>query len=461
MAELARLTALELLEGYRSRAFSPVEVVDELAERIEHLEPTLNAFFATTLDGAGEQARRAEETWSRGEPRPLEGVPFGVKDLFDTDGVTTTYGSPMFGENVPDGDARAVARAREAGGILIGKTATDEFAYGIAGVNPHYGPARNPWSTEHVSGGSSSGSAVAVAALELPLALGSDTGGSIRVPSAFCGIVGLKGTWGAISTDRMWAMGRTLDHAGPMARTPADVALFHSALAEGSRGRAIAGDLAGPLRPSPAGIRVGVCPDLDFLELTTDVRAAYGGVLQVLGDCGLPVREVSFPQAPQLRTTFTPIRDAETLYTHRMAGLFPGCRVEYSEQTYSRLEAAVSVGLDEYLAASAERARLGEAFERLFDDIDVLVVPLMREAPPLIDVPEPDWTAWEACGAYTVPEDLLGVPACAIRAGFDGLGLPIGVQLVGRQGSDATVLAVAHTYYEATPELQRRWPELA
>jgi aspartyl-tRNA(Asn)/glutamyl-tRNA(Gln) amidotransferase subunit A len=296
--------------------------------------------------------------------------------------------------------------------------------------------------------------------MQVPLALGSDTGGSIRAPSAFCGIVGLKGTWGAISTERMWAMGRTLDHAGPMARTPADVALFHSVLVEGSRGEPIARALAEPLRAAAPGTRVGVCPDLGFLELTPEVEAAFADTLRVLRDCGCAIAEIGFADAPLLRATFTPIRDAETLYTHRVAGLFPHRRSEYSEQTYSRLEAALPVGLDEYLAASAERVRLGEAFASLFADVDVLVVPLMREAPPPIDSPEPDWTAWEACGAYTVPENLLGVPACAIRAGFDSLGLPIGVQLVGRAGTDATVLAVAQAHYEATPELQDRWPDL-
>ncbi len=458
--ELARRTACELLDGYRAREFSPVEVVEELAARIESLEPTLNAFVTPTLESAREAALRAEKAFARSEARPLEGVPFGVKDLFDTAGVRTTYGSPMYDSNVPDRDARAVERAKEAGGILIGKTSTDEFAYGIAGVNPFYGPVRNPWSTDRVSGGSSSGSGAAVAAFEVHLALGSDTGGSIRSPSAYCGIVGLKPTWGAIRNDGMWAMGRTLDHAGPMARTPVDVALFHSVLVEGSEGRPIAADLVNGLRAAPSGTRVGICADLELLELAPDIRRAFESVANELEGCGFALREVSFPDAPRLPATFTPIRDAETLYTHRTAGLFPARRAEYSEQTYARLESAAGVGLDEYLAASAARWQLQEAFDLLFERVDVLLVPLTGAPPPLIDSPEPDQAAWLASGAFMVPENLLGVPAVAIRAGFDDLGLPVGVQLVGRAGADATVLAVAQACYDATPDIQQRWPAL-
>jgi aspartyl-tRNA(Asn)/glutamyl-tRNA(Gln) amidotransferase subunit A len=457
-ADVTSLTALELLAAYRRSELSPVEAVEAFAVRTEALEPTLNAFMTVDRDGAVDAARAAEKAWRRGEARPLEGLPFAAKDLFDTAGLRTTYGSPMFDAHTPVADARAVARAKEAGAILLGKTGTDEFAYGIAGVNPHYGGVRNPWSTNRVSGGSSSGSGAAVAARQVPLALGSDTGGSIRSPSCICGIVGLKGTWGAISSDGMWAMGRTLDHPGPMARTPADAALFHRILVEGSRGRPIAAELAGGLRPAGSGTRVGICPELDPLEPAPDIRRVFADSVAALEACGFTVRETRFADAPSLRTTFVPIRDAETLYTHRQAGLFPARRAEYSEQTYERLAAAVPVGLDEYLEASRDRAGLAEAFDRLFDDVDVLLVPLTSASAPRIDSEAPDQVAWEAMGAYMIPLNLLGVPACAVRAGFDDLGLPVGVQLVGRVGADAAVLAAAQAFYEATPVLQARRP---
>ena len=447
MTELHRLSAQELLAGYAARDFSPVEVVEALAARIEATEPMLNAYFTPTPERALAAARTAEERWRDGRARALEGVPYGVKDLFDTAGVRTTYGSPMFDDHVPARDARAVERMEDAGAILLGKTATDEFAYGIAGVNPHYGPARNPWDTAHVSGGSSSGSAVAVAACTVPLALGSDTGGSIRSPSSYCGIVGLKGTWGAISNDRMWAMGRTLDHAGPMARTPADAALMHGVLVEGSRGREIGAALAGGAFGEP---RVGLCPDLEQIPLRPEIRAVFESAVAVFGD----VREVRFPRAGEVLSTFVPIRDAETLYTHRAAGLFPDRRAEYGELTSTRLAGALDKGLDEYLVASANRWRLAEEMAELFTEVDVLVAPTMTAPPPRIEGDAPDQQAWDELGLHMVPENLLGLPACAVRAGFDSSGLPVGMQIVGAPGSDAVVLAVAQRFFDATPAVQ-------
>ena len=456
--ELHRLSAHELLAAYAGRELTPPEVVEELAGRIEATEPVLNAWFTTSFDEALDAARDAAKRWDRGEARPLEGVPFGVKDLFDTAGVRTTYGSPMFADHLPSTDARAVARVKAAGGLLFGKTATDEFAYGIAGVNPYFGPARNPWDPGRVSGGSSSGSGVAVGAGCVPIALGSDTGGSIRSPSSYCGIVGLKGTWGAISSDGMWAMGRSLDHPGPMARTPADAALLHRVLVEGSRGEPVARELAGGLAPPPPGLRLGICPDLELIPLEPGLRKVFDSAAATLAGLGLEVREVRFPHAPDVLPTFVPIRDAETLYTHRAAGLFPARRADYSELTYRRLAAAESVGLDEYLVASAHRWRLGEAFAALYDEVDVILAPVATASPPRVDGPQPDQDAWDALGLHMVPENLLGVPTCAVRAGFDGEGLPVGVQIVGPVGADARVLTVAQAFFEATGPVQERWP---
>lgn len=458
MSELHHLGAEALLSAYGCGDVSPVEVVDALAARIAASEPLLNAFVTPTPELALAEAREAERRWREGRARPLEGVPYGVKDLFDTSGVRTTYGSPMFDQHVPDRDARAVARLRDAGAILIGKTATDEFAYGIAGVNPHSGPARNPWDPERVSGGSSSGSAVAVAAGCVPLALGSDTGGSIRAPSSFCGIVGFKGTWGACSTDGMWAMARTLDHAGPMARTPRDAALLHRVLVEGSRGREIARALHDGVGRFPGDTRIGVCPDLEQIPLEAEIRVIFDEAVATFESLGHPAREVRFPQAAEVLETFVPIRDAETLYTHRAAGLFPDRRSEYDQLTYTRLAAAETVGLDEYLVASASRWRLAEAAAALFQAVDVLIAPLATAQPPRIDDDAPDQTAWEALGLHTVPENLLRLPSCAVRAGFDGAGLPVGVQLVGAPGADALVLSAAQSFYEATAAAQERWP---
>jgi len=457
--ELARLTALELRQAYRHREASPVEAIDAVAACLEAGDLARDAFVTLTLDDARSQARVAEQAWRRGAARSLEGIPLAIKDLFDTAGVRTTYGSPMFDDHVPSADAVAVRRAKDAGAIVVGKTATDEFAYGIAGVNPHYGPTRNPWAPERISGGSSSGSAAALASRVVPLALGSDTGGSIRAPSAFCGTVGFKGTWGAVPTAGMWPMGRTLDHAGPMARTPADAALLHAALVDGSRGAPMAAALAGGLPPARTGFRVGVCADLAPVAPAPDVARVFTSALAAVEQCGGSVTDVRFAEAAGLVPAFVVIRDAETLNAHRRAILFPARRDEYGPLTASRLDAATAVGLDEYLAACALRARAAAAFDRIFEAVDVLMLPLASASPPTIDAPAPDEAAWELVHRSTVPFNVLGGPACVVRAGFDDLGLPVGVQIVGRDREDAAVLAVAQTYFEATAPIQERWPD--
>ncbi len=209
MTGITQLSALELREAYRTREVSPVEVVDACAGQIARVDDELGAFNALCLDRARLEAQAAEQAFARGDaPGPLAGIPFGVKDLFDSEGVVTTYGSPMFADHVPAADAEAVRRARAAGAILVGKTQTHEFAWGISSVNTLLRTSRNPWAPDRISGGSSGGSAVALASHQIPLALGSDTGGSIRVPSAFCGIVGFKPTYGRISLAGVWPLAR-------------------------------------------------------------------------------------------------------------------------------------------------------------------------------------------------------------------------------------------------------------
>ena len=231
-------------------------------------------------------------------PGALEGVPFAVKDLFDTEGVRTAYGSPMFAANVPSHDAEAVRRARAAGAILIGKTQTHEFAWGITSVNPALGSAHNPWALDRVSGGSSGGSAVVLAAGEVPFTLGSDTGGSIRVPASFCGVVGLKPTFGRVSAAGGWPLARSLDHPGPMARVPADAALLLEAIAGVDPADPVTsdvplGDLRGELRRGLDGIVVGICDDLHLVPLARDVRDVFEATLRTLEAGGARLVEVN------------------------------------------------------------------------------------------------------------------------------------------------------------------------
>ena len=300
--ELTRLGVSQLLDEYATRRVSPVDVMDAVAARIDAVDSRVGGFTALCLDRAREEASAAEAAWSSGTARALEGIPFGVKDLFDSEGVRTTYGSPMFEGHVPTHDAEAVRRARAAGAILIGKTQTHEFAWGITSVNERMGSAHNPWALDRVTGGSSGGSAAVLAADEVPLTIGSDTGGSIRVPSAFCGVVGLKPTYGRISGAGAWPLAASLDHPGPMARTPADAARLLEVLAgvdpaDPATVDVPLGDVRGELGKGLDGLVVGLCPDLHLVPLAPDVQAVYDATVRSLAAGGARLVEVALPEA--------------------------------------------------------------------------------------------------------------------------------------------------------------------
>ena len=468
MDGLAFLSARELRDAFQARLVSPTEAVDALAERISDVDPVVHAFTTLCLERAAEEAREAGHAYARGRPRPLEGIPFAVKDLFDSAGVRTTYGSPMFDAHVPERDAEAVRRARSAGAILIGKTSTHEFAWGITSVNQHQGSPRNPWALDRFSGGSSGGSAVALATHQTPLALGSDTGGSIRVPSAFCGTVGLKPTYGRISLAACFPLARSLDHAGPMARTPADAALLLQAVAgvdpnDPATTDVPPGDLEGSLAAGLEGIRVGVCPDLHVVPPADDVAAVFDDALAAVESAGGSLVEVSFPGPARMLETFGRIQRAEALFTHERAGLFPARIAEYGADVRERLELAGRETLADYLSASAERQEISAAFAALFDEMDVLLT-LVSAGPPLpigdeeLEHRGATISFRELVMGYTVPQDLAGLPACALRAGFDGLGIPVGIQFSGPPWSEARVLGAAQSFWRATADVQERRP---
>jgi aspartyl-tRNA(Asn)/glutamyl-tRNA(Gln) amidotransferase subunit A len=472
VTEIVGLSASELLARYRARQLSPVEVVQAIAARIEEVDPWLGAFTTLCLDRGLQEARIAEQQYARSEPAgPLGGVPFAVKDLFDSEGVRTTYGSPMFAEHVPAADAEAVHRARSAGAILVGKTQTHEFAWGITSVNLLMGSSRNPWDPRLMSGGSSGGSAVALAGRFVPLALGSDTGGSIRVPSGFCGTIGLKPTWGRISTAGVFPLARSLDHPGPMARTPADAALLLKATAgiddrDAATEPVPVGNPAAELDKGLSGLRVGLCPDLHLVPLAPDVAAAFDSAVGTAEGLGAELIEVQLPGADRIYETFGVIQRAEALFSHTQAGLFPARRDEYGADVRGRLELAATVDLSAYLAASAERRRLRAGFDRLFEQVDVLLTPVSAGSPLPIGeertVHLGEETEFrELVMSYTVPQDLTGLPACAVRVGFDDGGVPVGAQFTGPRWTEARVLRAAQALHDATPAIQQRWPEVA
>jgi aspartyl-tRNA(Asn)/glutamyl-tRNA(Gln) amidotransferase subunit A len=469
-SELEYTDVEALLRAFAKRRLSPVELLDVLSARIGAVDALVGGFTALCLERAREEARASESAWARGDARPLEGIPFAVKDLFDSEEVRTAYGSPMFASNVPGRDAEAVRRARATGAILVGKTQTHEFAWGITSVNEALGSAHNPWALERFAGGSSGGSAVVLAAGEVPLALGSDTGGSIRVPAAFCGVVGLKPTYGRISAAGAWPLARSLDHPGPMARTPADAALLLKAVAgaddaDPATADVPLGDVARELRRGLAGLVVGICTDLELVPPAPDVREVFDRAVLTVEEAGAHLVEVALPEAGLIFPSFRTIQAAEALDTHRRANLYPARRGEYGADVQERLDAATEVTVEMYLQASADRQRVRAGFARLFRSCNVLITPV-GAGPPLVIGEETvvhdgrPLTFRELVMTYTTPQDLAGLPACSVRAGFDALGIPVGVQFTAPQWHEGAVLRAAHGFYEATLEVQSRRPML-
>ena len=471
MTGLLELSARELLSLYASGDASPVEAIDEVAARNAEIDGRLGAFTTLCLERARAEASRCEEAYRRGEAQgSLAGLAIGVKDLFDSEGVRTTYGSPMFADRVPAADAEALRRARAAGAILVGKTQTHEFAWGISSVNERMGTSHNPWALDRVSGGSSGGSAVALATHQVSLALGSDTGGSIRVPSALCGTVGFKPTYGRVSTAGIWPLARTLDHPGPMTRTPADAGLLLEVIAgwdpaDPATEDVPLGDLDAALAKGLEGRVVGICPDMHLVPLTPAAQRAFDAAVAAASACGARIEQVRIPEVSDVYAVFGVTQRAEALYTHMEAGLYPARAAEYGADVLGRLETAAAEGIRDYLRAAAERARIRAAFARAFSEVDLIVTPVNPGPPVPIGSDVADHLGAsvpfrDLVMSYTTPQDLVGLPACAFRAGFDDLGIPVGVQFSGAPWDDAKVLGAAHAVYEATPAVQSSWPDL-
>lgn len=457
------LSACELLDLYARRDLSPVEVVSALARPIEALNGELRAFVALRLDEALDEARRAESVWrTGGDPRrPLLGVPFAVKDLFATSDLPTECGSPLLAGRRTERDAAAVHRLRLAGAVLVGKTATHEFAWGLTMVNERLGSTHNPWDPARTPGGSSGGSAVALATGMVPLALGTDTGGSIRLPSAFCGTAGLKPTHGRVSLDGCWPLAPSLDHAGPMARTPEDLVLALAAL-DGALP-----DDRGPVASGPSalsGLTLGRLNEP--VPVAARVRDAVDDAAAALAGRGAVVEEVVFPASDRLLGAFGALFLAEALRTHVDAGLWPARRDEYGPNVAERLILAERSTLVDHVAAAIERERLRDEVRTLFERVGLVIGPVCATPAPGLDQARFTHAGHEVelrdvVGPYVYPQDLLGLPACVVRAGFDAHGLPVGVQLTGRPGDDATVLGAATALVEVLRDVQSRRPSLS
>jgi aspartyl-tRNA(Asn)/glutamyl-tRNA(Gln) amidotransferase subunit A len=447
-----------LSRAFREKRLSPVEIVGALLDRIEAVDKDLNAFITVTGERALEAASRAQEEVMAGRCRGrLHGVPLGLKDLIYTEGVRTTMGSTFFRDYVPAYSATVALKLEEVGAVLVGKTNTHEFAYGPTGDRSYFGPTRNPYDTSRISGGSSGGSGAAVAAKLLYGSLGSDTAGSVRIPSALCGVVGMKPTFGRVSKHGLFPLSWTLDHVGPLTRTVEDNAILLSALAghdpqDPYSANEPAENFARDLGRSVRGTMVGLPRDFYF-ELVEDevgerVREATG----VFRSLGVEVREVGIPH---LRETlkaqrYTLAADAYAIHEERLKS----ASEKFDEEVRERLLEGEGLKAHRYASAQQRKLKAKDEFERALRGVDVLLAPTVPIAATLIDRREVKVGGYEepvrsAVTRLTGPANLNGFPSLSVPCGFTASGLPVGMQLIGRPFDEATLYRFGHAYEKA------------
>jgi aspartyl-tRNA(Asn)/glutamyl-tRNA(Gln) amidotransferase subunit A len=460
----ASLTSLSLTEAaqlLRRRKVSPVELTRACLDRIERLNPDLNAFITVTAESALARARSAEEEIGRdGWKGPLHGIPVALKDLLDTAGVRTTAGSALFRERIPQQDAEVVRRLKAAGAVLLGKLNMHEFAFGGSSAFSYFGPVHNPWNLAHSPGGSSGGSAAAVSAQLCYAALGSDTGGSIREPAACCGIVGLKPTYGRVSSSGAIPLSWSLDHLGPMTRTVCDAALVLQVIAgydpqdPGSIDEPVP-DYGADIDGATAALRLGIPRDYFYESLHPDIQAALQAALSVLAKLTHSQRDVP-PLAvdgsyASLMDPYVAILSAEAYEFHKdHAAKSPEL---YQAPTLKRIRAGADVTLSAYMQSRRRLDQARHAAARYFADVDLLITPTMAVPPfALSELGDPDAArALELRMLHnTRPLNLLGLPSISVPCGFTAQHLPIGLQISGPPGGEAAVLRLARAYERAT-----------
>lgn len=443
----------------RRRELSPVELTQACLQRIERLDGRINAFITVTGEQAIAAARQAEAEIAGGSHRgPLHGIPVGLKDIFGVANVRMTGGSKILAENVATEDSVATARLKAAGAVFLGKLNLHEFAFGATGVNPHYGPARNPWDAERITGGSSSGSGAAVAGGECPAALGTDTGGSIRIPASLCGIVGLKPTYGRVSKRGVLPLSWSLDHVGPMTRTVADAAIVLQAIAGYDEGDGSSVDEPVPdYNAAPngglRGLRVGVPREFFFENVDPEVEKSVQSAIGVLGELGAIVTEVEVPLIAEIPGALTAMMLPEALaYHQKWMAERPD---DYGDDVRYRLELGSGYLAVHYVQAQRLRGIAVEAWRQdVFSKVDLIATPTTPVTARPIS--EGDLQVTFSLIRFTNLFNFLGLPAISLPCGFSTEGLPIGLQLAGRWWDEGTMLRAAHAYEQATEWHKRR-----
>lgn len=444
------------------REVKAIELVEFMLARVARLNPELNAYVTVLGSAARTQAMELDAEIAQGRLRgPLHGVTIGVKDLIHVAGVPSTGGSRSLGGFVASKDAECVARLRAAGAIILGKLHTHELAGGATSENELYGRACNPWNKAYIPGGSSGGSGVATAAGLVHAALGTDTGGSVRMPAAFCGVVGFKGTFGRVSRRGVFSRSWTMDHVGSMARSVRDAALVYQAMVGHDPGdpysnARVAPDSVAELNGAVAGLRVGVVTGTFFeSRLDPQIGAAFEDAVGILTNLGMKPRKVTFDLAAEAHAAGTIITVAEAAAAQDE--VMRARPAELGQDIRDQLRMAEFITARQYIRALRVRAAVQQELTKIFEDVDVLVTPATAVLPTRSDRPSSESLTLFA--RYARPFSMPGLPAISVPAGFSVEGLPIGLQIVGRPFDESGVLRVAHAYEQATAWHRRR-PEI-
>jgi len=449
-----------LARALRKKELSPVEVTRTFLERIETHDPKINAFITILPRQALKAARQAEKEILQGRYLGAwHGIPFAAKDLFFTKGIRTTCGSKILTDFIPRYSASVIERLLAAGAILLGKLNMHEFAFGATSINPHFGPVRNPWDFGRISGGSSGGSAAALACSFAPLTLGTDSGGSIRIPAALCGIAGLKPTYGRISRFGVYPLSWSLDHPGPMAKNVADLAQAMNILAgfdprDPTTAKVPVPDYTQALTQDLSGLRLGIPDNFFFERIDEEIHSAVEKAIRDLKSLGAKVRPISVPNLPEATAAAFLI-----LYAEGAASLDKWYRIrpqDMGDDIRNRLSLGSAIKATHYLKAQRIRRKMQEYFLNIFKAADALVTPQVPITAPKLDEKKvilgkrPEEVP-SALTRFTRIFNLNGFPCLSLPCGFSSSGMPIGLQVVGRPFDEETVLKVGHAYESQAP----------
>lgn len=459
MTELYYMTIEELAPLIKSKELSPVELTEAILKRIQEVDPIINSYITVAPDLALLDAKQAEAEIMSGSYRgPLHGIPIAPKDLYYTKDIRTTFGSALYSEFEPDYDATPVEKIKEAGCVIPGKVNLHEFANGETNVNVHYGDARNPWNPHHITGGSSGGSGAAVAGGTAIASLGTDTAGSVRIPSAMCGIYGLKTTYGRVSKHGVKGLCESLTCPGPMARCVADLAYILQYIAgydpkDATSAKVPVDHYITLLGKSIKGMRIGIVPEYFFDKANPEVVAHVKKALTDLESLGAQVVELKIPELELAMDTEMMVAGAEATVEHHENLTHPEQAKLLQDDVRILFETGELVTAVQYTRANKARRLLLSRFLDVFREVDAVAAPTVPiTAPPFIkEQTKLNLETWNACTPFTCPANITGLPSLSIPVGLSQNGLPIGMQMFGRPFDEGTLIRLAHAYEQISP----------